>query len=549
MNELNLKQSWIALAILFVAFAMHIGRFVNDFYVPESDFFDFRDKAITLRQGEWPEDFKRPPLYSASIAAISAVIPGPQRELVAAEFIGVVAVLTGFFLFFAISRNLFSYGALLLTWFWAFHPSTVRMAVKPKSEMLVTVLILLAFYLFLKEKRWAYTVGFLASMVRYEGALIIAAIGVADFLTRPHKLRTFFLSLLAVAGILIWTFLPTGGTEGGSYFSYFDNYEPNFAFLKTFWSSFLGFLPADLFKLWVVLGVVLMTLGVLYLFSLHLRAAFGLMTFFVGFLLMHIVWPMPNFDYQVVIAWCAILMIAAGAVLLWRIVTQKLLNAATVQRFVAHPFVLAIAALVTLFTVIYLVVRPVPFPQYRVGWAMMMVFLLPVLLGLWLYLKTYWEKPLAPLLFSVTVFVLCSYFIISRTNAQQYDIRYSKAEFRLVGEWFNKNAEPTDKLVVEQPVVVGYYTSFADSSFIRLVDLPRTEPEALHQWLQKQNITYIAWLSANRIFETDNAWYEWKMENRGWKNIEFLGDGKSSNGFTLVKELKIGPRWAYIYKI
>ena len=84
---------------------------------------------------------------------------------------------------------------------------------------------------------------------------------------------------------------------------------------------------------------------------------------------------------------------------------------------------------------------------------------------------------------------------------------------------------------------------------VPLTDLKKTTPDDLHQWLVDHKITHIAWMSANKIFETENAWYAWKMENRGWKNIAFLADGKDSNDFTLVKKINVGPRWAFIYKI
>ena len=73
-----------SLILLFAVFAFHLGRHVNDCYVPESDFFDFRDKAVTLRNLVWPDNFKRPPLYAASIALVSTFIPGQNRELYAA---------------------------------------------------------------------------------------------------------------------------------------------------------------------------------------------------------------------------------------------------------------------------------------------------------------------------------------------------------------------------------------------------------------------------------------------------------------------------------
>ena len=105
-------------------------------------------------------------------------------------------------------------------------------------------------------------------------------------------------------------------------------------------------------------------------------------------------------------------------------------------------------------------------------------------------------------------------------------------------------------MVVAQPIVVSYYTSLdPEKDFIRLVDLPQEAPALLVKWLADHGAAYVAWFSTNRVYEEGDAWYSWKRDNRGWRTIAFLQDGKSCDGFKLVETLRTGPRWAYIYKI
>ena len=538
----NKNISTYLFVLLMVVFAIHIGRHVNDFYVPESDFFDFRDKAITLRNLAWPENFKRPPLYSAAIAIVSSVIPGQHRELYAAEAICLISALLGLFFVYKIAEYLFSRGAIFIAWLWAFHPSTIRMAIKPKSEMLVTMLILWAFYLFLHKRKSAYLVGFFACMVRYEGALIIAAIGIADFFLRQEKIKTMIYSIAAGLPIVLWTLLQSGGGDGESYFSYFNEYKPNIAFLKTMWDGVVGFMPYQLSPLWLLVAVALFAIGCIYGWQKFRREIVGLLVFFGGFVLMHVVWPMPNFDYQVIIVWNALIFMGLGALgILNRIQLDFAKNMSSALRISAGLLILFLVVVFVLF-------KSVPFPQYKVDWRMMLLFLMPALTGLVAVVRPL-KNRIGSLSVATAILVIVLYFMSSQTNALLYSIRYSKAEFRAVGEWFAAHARESDKMAVEQPVIVGYYADKSEQTFKRLTALKKTTPDSLHKWLQDNGITHISWMSANKIFDTDNAWFQWKMDNRGWHNIAFLSGGKSTNGFTLVKEIRIGPRWAFIYKI
>ena len=539
-------QNFWSLAVLFVVFCWHIGRFVNDFYVPESDFFDFRDKAIALRHGEWPNDFKRPPLYASLIAAVSLAINHPERELYAAEAINVIAAIAAFLMFYLIARRFFDRTALVLLWVWAFHPSTVRMAVKPKSEIVVTALILTAFYLFLRGRKTTYLVGFLASLVRYEGVLIIAAVAAADFFTAPKKLKTVGYALLSGGFIVLWTLLQPKGSGGGSYFDYFENYHLNWQFLRTFWEGFIGFLPSPLFKFGVLAGAWWSAAGLIALFRRDRRTAYALSLFLIGFMAMHIVWPMPNADYQVIIVWSALLMISAGVASIAQ--TAVLRHAyQKIVTFLSNRY----ATIFTLFLLLCLAIlalQPRSFPQYQVQWRILCLTLTPVLF-VSVLLRVHYRRPAAVLLLQAAFLGVVAFWMSSTTSAQQFDIRYSKAEFRLTGEWFAEHYRAGMKAAVEQPYIVAYYAGLPQSAFVRLTELPAASPADLHRWLQENGVTHIIWLSANRIFETDNAWYRWKMANRGWKTIDFLSGGENSAGFTLVETIVIGPRTAYIYAV
>ena len=530
------------MGLVLVVFAVHLGRHVNDFYVPESDFFDFRDKAVSLREGEWPDHFKRPPLYSAMIALISAVIPGHHRELIAAEIIGVVSALVSLILLYRIAYTFFPKIAFLFAWFWAFHPSTLRMAIKPKSEMFACLFILWAFYAFIVNKKWAYVIGFLASTVRYEGALIIASIGLAELAIKKERVKTLIRSLLAGSFIVLWTFLQSSGSKGDTYFSYFNDYQLNIGFIKSMWQGLLGFLPSPFYKICVIVAAGLSLLGIVYGRRKHRRETIALVVYIAAFVLMHVIWPMPNIDYTIMISWAFLIFVGLGLASIW--VTAK---SPRFKRL--HPRYFAVVFLgLSLLMLVIILKKPIDFPQYNVETGMLILFIIPCIAGL-IFLWRSGMTRLVPALAGLTIAVAFLYTMLSSTNGMLYGIRYSKAEFRLVGEWFQQHSEFDDRIAVAQPTIIGYYAGLDSTSFVRLVDLPQVPPDSLYNWMVDKNITYIAWLSDNLIFETDNAWLQWKMTNRGWDTIAFLAEGKSQADFALVEELRVGPRWAFIYKL
>ena len=534
----------VLLILLFAALAVQLGRHFNDFYVPESDFFDYREKAIALRGLEQPENFKRPPLYPVAVAVLSAPLSGKMRELYAAELVVALSALFSLFFVYRIGKYFLGQHAFWLAWLWAMHPTTLRMAVKPKPEMFVTVLILWAFDRFLKGDRKAYLIAFLATMVRYEGAIAILAFFVADFLFTKERVKSFALALLAGLPLVLWTLLHSEGTAGGSYGNYFNNYHPNFAFLITFWDGLLRFLPVSFFKLWTLLGLALLGIGLWQTFGKLRKETTALFVFLVGFGVMHIIWPFSNIDYIVIVAWNAFLFILLGI----RWVGER--TKARFEQPLASRWFGAIGVIFLVASLGFVLSYRFPFPQYNVDPLAMATFLVPVLLYLaWqggADRRAVWQSRI----WSAALVLVLAFWLNSKTNGDFFDIHYSKAEFRKVGEWFEQNYTPGAKLAVAQPKVVAFFTHLdAERNFIRLIDVPPGSPEEIHKWLAAHQATYIAWLSTNKVYEKGDAWYSWKRDNRGWRTIKFLEDGVSRPGFEMVKEIRIGPRWAYVYRL
>ena len=543
------QSARVVMVLLFAVFMFYLSLYVNRFYVPESDFFDYRAKAIELRSLHWPDNFKRPPLYSIAVAAFSVPISGLNRELYSAELIGILAALGSLLLLYRIAHHFLQQHGFWIAWLWALHPTTLRMAIKPKPEILVTFLILWAFYEFLKKERRCYFIAFLATMVRYEGALVIAAFFVADFLFQRKRLRTLLIAFSSGLFILLWTLLQSGGEDGANYSNYFNAYRPNLAFLVTFWEGVLRFVPPALFKPTVLLSLLLILAGAVQLWGGHRRELIGLGLFGLGFIAMHIVWPFSNLDYIVIVNWAALLFIVSGGITIARksLATSALLKGlfASKRFMTLFPF---ISATLVLLIALLLALKKFSYPQFRPNGYLMALFLIPAVLHVlrsvrWLPAKWGFANAMLAILLPLT------FYNNSRATADLHDIQYSKAEYRLVGEWYRRHHVPGFNLAVDQPVIVGYFARIHENHFIRLVDLPDSAPEELSLWLRQNKVQYIAWMSTHRVYESKDAWYSWKRDHRGWHTVSFLQEAKDHPGFQYLETLKAGARYANLFQV
>ena len=543
------RRAWWFSAALLLFFALFLLNHVNHFLVPESDFFDYAEKAVKLRHLEWPDNFKRPPLTSLLIAFISPLIPGKFAELYAAEIISAASALFSLWFLWHIARWLHPASAPWVVWFWALHASTLKLAIKPKGEFLFTCLLLWAFDRFIRRDWRAYGVGFLSSAVRYEGAMAIGAFGLADLVCGRQRLKTVMLTLLSASFLVIWSLLSSGGDGGGSYADYFAHWQPNLTFFTGFWSELLEFLPLAWYRIGAAAAALLFIAGAVDLWRSDRRAALALAAYLAGFAALHVVWPFPGADYLVMASWAALLFIFAGLFALLKAAGRRLGKRALTGWFARRPLVIALlAAAAAVATLLLVLTTRFPYQQYqpKMGW----VALSLVPLALYYWPKRWSAAGTGGFIALMTVALFFSFRLFSASGAGLFDVYYTKAEFRLIGEWFDKSYQKGDRLLVSQPNIVAYYTRLdARRDFVRLSDLPDLGPQELHAWMRSQGITHAAWMSYSLKAEKKGAWHQWAVKNRSLTALDFLGEAGSAPGFVLIKKLEAGPRRATIYGV
>ncbi len=543
MNQQKIK-SMLPLLVLFALFAIFVAQHFNNFYVPDSDFFDYRDKAISIRNFENPGLSKRPPLYAALIGVTSHLFSGRDRELLAAVSISAAAAMACFYLLYRISFAFLGAWSFLLVWMWALHPTTIRMAMKPKGEMLLLAVTLLAFWLYIRKSRLAYWMGFLGTTIRYEGACAVAGIGGSDFFTRKQKLKPVIYSLLAISFLVIWTFLSSSGSEGGSYVNFYSQGSFSLAYLGVILKGTFEFVPDVVYPPAAVFGVLLMLIGLITFIRKQPRETLYLLFYYLGFVAIHIIWFTKNKDYLVVITWDTLLLLGLGGYTGLSFLRKQ----AWFKRFgflLKAPWPIILTVLVFLELAALAALQTLS-PGFEFRWWAFFGFNAAVLIfALAQFQRNPWPKTLLVLAVSLPV----SLGMLRNHSDQFFKIHHAKAEYRLTAEWFADQPDET-RLVISQPFIAEYYSDRPAEDFLNLTDLPETTPDSLNSWLREQNVTHVAWLYDNRIYEYDYAWYQWKLATRGWQAIEFLKNGDTEHpGFELVKTVCAGNRYALIYRV
>ena len=550
-NEISYKL--LLLFFFIFIFVLRIYYF-NYFSVPDSDFFDLRNKAIQLINLNLPESYQRLPLYSFLSGLLSTILPGREPILFAAELINLIAFLTSSILLYFISKRFLGKAAFIVLYLFALHPLSIYMTSQPRAELLTVMFVLLGIYLAHRARKAPYLAGFFASLTRYEGFFLIPSLALRDFLFSKRRLFFIVLSLLSCAGIIIWVGLNYQATGHiNPYYQYFapDTKPAGFDYIRVTMLTLLNFIQfrvTSFIPLAFVTAVVLilMTIGFWSFFSESLEDVLPLFCFFLSCSLFNVVFFSPIPQHAYVSIWVFFLGIIGGLQYLDSLMGMKLhallsKSACPTDKMITIVFYIVILffSLLLLKKIGFLLLLP----------ASKIFFLTSAAIGIWFIFNSISTKTWVGL-FATGVLVLCLVFIssenIKATQSKINRTKYTKAELRLTGEWYSKNVREGEGLVVSEPWVVSYYVDqTTPNSLICLGSLEAESHMAFVKEIKKKGIRYVVWDSHHGRQNKDSYYYKkYKMYL-----LSELAGGKDTEHFRLIQTLREGRSYAYIFEL
>ena len=529
------SRALFALLLLVAAVSFYVRA--GDFYVPDSDFFDYREKAIAYRHFTLPEHLKRPPMYSATIALVSLPLRGRDRELHAAEAINVVAALALLWFLYRLAARYLGQHAFWVAWLMAVSPVTVKMAVKPKAEIFTAALILGALLLHSRNDKKAYLAAFFAALTRYEGFVLVAALAASDLFFSRERWKRLGLGVLAGSGLLVWLLINhfREGTDNpyGMYFSHNRLFE-GAGFVRIWLGALVPhFSPEPLRVLLALSVVVLAALGLWVLWTRDRRFATAVGLYLLGYLTLHSLYPFTINDYTVLANGLVWLLFMLGVVRLGELTGARL--AISRATLIALKWSTVVSTLLLLLLLLWR--KGLPLPE-TTAW-----ILLLLAAGVTLFLA---QRTVAWLVLPVFGLLLWPWGQLAAHDL--YQVRYAKAEYRLIAEWLDENARRDEKAVLIQPAVVAYYTRhFPDENLLVLRDFTANDSLSFRRELAQKGVKYVVW-DYHHHYRVGDTYYDWRFKHYKIFLVNALSDGKSRPGFRHLAKLEIGPRSANIYE-
>jgi len=569
---------------------IHRLYYFNCFYVPDADFFDFREKAISflnLQLPQRPQSYERLPFYSVLMGFLSLVLPGKEPILSASELINLISFIVSLFLVYSVSSKFLRISSSVVVLLFSMHPLTTHMTVQPRAEMLTLMLILLGTYLSFRDNSISYLFGFLAALTRYEGVILIVSLVIKDLIFSKRKGLAILLGFLSSLGVIVWlslNFKATGHLN--PYYHYFGRELGSTTFkdrglgtvslqyIKSNLAVLLNFISLSgsvIKKSFATLILLLGTSGFYFLFKKSLERTLLIFLLFIGHLLIHLVYYTPAEQHSFLILWISYLVIMGGIEGLLEFIIDKAphnpLAINTIKTSLSEvktktTFYLLVLVIITGYML--LAGFGTPYNQPYVFWVAYIMYCPITLWFITIAVNTgFW---LNRLLIFVGTPVLS--FIVGKdillTQERMEKAIYIKAELRQVGEWYTQNSKG-EKIVVTEPRVAGYYADllkysrepyisykmpvsghYSDNygNFIFLGSLNASSYESFITELRNKEITYLVWNSHHGRYPQN--YYYYKKDKIFL--ISGLSQGQDNVNFKLIKTIKVGSSYAFIYR-
>jgi hypothetical protein len=563
-TEAEKRLDILAGAVLFALGVYHSILYLGYMVIPNSDFPDFfRQGRELLLYFQLPQSFKHTPVLGVLQNLFYPIAWGASRELTAGCLLNATVHPFTVVLFWLVGKRIIGRSAVWFAIIASINPWTISSLVDPVVETPFLFFILLTVYLIFIRSRWAYLTASITSMVRYEGAALIAAAFVADIINRKDKrdiLRAFVFSAIASIPLMIWMTLTVLNwrVEAGTT-NYFHNllskdYTKTFGegqgrrgiglHLRILWQ--VAFQPLlipypgagesfseMIFKLGTATAVIGSLAGCVV--SVFRRSWFILILLlcYVPYFLLHAYYPWPLPRFHSTVFWIPMLIVWLGLQSIGGFLADK----ARLPWQASLVLKLAVTAAAGVWFVDF--ARNFGYTSNISPTSTSMPYVTILAAAIIIAAVMFVERPI-PVSRSLCAFAVLCLVIASNQFVLVHVIGDGKREieFKQLGEWFAKNAKPGEKMAVYNCGPAGLYAGkFAGS----ITGFPKEEsPEKLTEKLLEQNITYVVWATREGVGNRHNDYAFLNLD----KNIAMLSQPRSIGPYEFVT--RIGSQQGYV---
>lgn len=555
--------------ILFVFAAYLAVLYFGHQAVPNSDFPAFVHTARDILHFQLPDSFKRLPGLGILQIALSTVVWGPYPILTAGLLLNAILYPFCGLLLYGIARRFLGKGAFWITLLALVNPWVLRWLVHPIVELPLIFFILLTFYLLFEKGRWAYPAAFAASMIRYEGAILILIVFVWDILQHRSWRQWLaaaglaFLSGLPVALWILGQILSHGSGRTDDYLSSYQSAAKGGPMMYSKFSGFvwresigsyyeipsgliededddeMDLMPLPTGKFWIKAAVWASR----SLFMAGLLAAVGwgiykkrwdvlsLAVFAGVYFVLHASRTGTRPRYAVPIAWIVMLICLYGIRSLWDIIQGK--GRIPKPVIVGLQLILCVVFVLLALSLVGRITELLPYsPQSK--WVPLVALFAAIGFGIIRIIHSKGRE----VTWTLAAVGLTSFALMGNQVdlLQRVGNGAMDAEFKDLAAWYLNNASPGEKMVTTMPHILSLFAPEKGSRFVHIRWIAGDNPQEFIQDCYKNHITYIAWDSRLGL-AMKNAYYKiYKLDR-----IAFLGPHAGPDHRMVMPPKKNGP--------
>jgi len=514
-----------------------------------------------------PGSFKRAPVLGLLQAALSRVVGGQYPDLTAGWLLNSFLHPFSVLLLYLIAKKILASGAWLYAIIVAVNPWTLALLVQPLAETTMMFFTLLTIYLILRRSNWCYLFASIAAMTRYECAALILGAFVFDMIMRAgpkERIKAFVYSALASVPLGLWLLATKLTWQPGVSRHYFGHFTSSrghigFEYFRWFWeTAFMPLvqLPASVKATFVARPAtaaaaesITQAVKVLSGFSKFVAVTgclvaipyslikrrwklLPLIIFFAFYVGIHSMRMVTRHRYCLPAVWVALLLCFYGWQSIWKMANYK--------DWIPRPAVTTLQIIVVILAGIWLVMlapllsaaAPLSPTSRYLPYIAAAVFALIFIVRTLIYKSKYVWRDAALSVLACLMVVSGQFVLVHQVGTGKRDV-----EFKMLADWYVKNAQPGEKLAATLTNVMRFYAPRKSKYFVPIESIGGDDATKFVQKCYKRDITYVAWDSRIGLTPSNSYYNKW-----GIARIAALARPQSIGPYEFITQLKHSDR-------
>ncbi len=517
--------------------------------VPNSDFTSFVRTGEEILHFQIPHSFKRLPGLGILQIGLGLLMPGPFPILTGGLLLNALLYPFCGLLLYRIGARFLGRGAFWIALTAMVNPWVLSWLVHPIAEIPLIFFILLTFFLLFEKGRWAWPAALAASMIRYEGAILILLVFFADLYRSRNwrqRLTAAGLAFFCSLPIVLWVLGQILTHEAAGANDYLSSYKAAAGGKPMVFGEFAGHIRQVSVGAYLEIpGLALNTAAARIsggLLAVGLAAAvglavyhkradvIGLAVFAAVYFLLHGSRTGTRSRYAAPAAWIVLLIWLYGLSGLWNLLRS---------RFRIPGLAIFCAQVILCIVSIGLAVSLIPRTAdlHKISPVSKSVPLVALVCGLlWGLIQTIGNR--RQITWQLTAFCATAFALTANqiTLIPSMGSGAIDQEFKELAIWYQKNAKPGERMASTLPNILALFAPEKQSRFVHIQWIQGDSAEDFIPDCYKQNITYLAW-DSRLGFAIQNAYYKiYKLDR-----ISFLGPRIGPNNQLILPPKKNGP--------